>query len=409
MKEASKEEEDNKKVVIMPYKLGKPIVKDGPKLKTFLYTKFVHGNMDERYKRGKFNFFRKHILAKRITNTGRGVIVPAPRIKANEVILPRKIAETLKLPKFVLLIRYPSLDFQNITFHKVVGIREGHTIGIPISITKRNGADFDGDEIEVIALDDLKVIAECQSLLDPEYNIASLQKLTLYFGQDTVAACKGLVCENVMIIQNILYNYYCVEGSKKTFDLFHKFESEICEQMWSTIGAGISIKYLIEMNEEFSDDVITFDEQLRSKCYPFTWFVVDCTSFHSLHIYQLVKKLGIRKLVHCKTPFSDQEIINGNFMKGLNIHEFVTHCQASRDSLIDSNFGISIEGYNLFKLGFCSKDLTVHYDDAIYTCGKDAKMVVRKYDHLLNNPSNSYHLPNFLSNLICDKVDQLLL
>lgn len=412
------------KTVVMPYKiikkkkvLPKKDVKSTEVTKTnshkitkqkeskvFLYTKFMHGDMDDRYKGGNTNFFRKHILSKRITNTGRCVIVPAPNIKANEVVLPSKVYEILGRPKAVLLIRYPTLDFQNITFHKVIHVTDKHTVKIPISITKRNGADFDGDEIEIIALDQPKILTECQLLLDPEYNFGSLRKSKISMGQDMTAGFKGLISKNIENIENILYQYYCIEGSKKTFDLFHELENDICTKMWNEIGAGISIRYLIEM-QQFDDDITQFDKKLLKTNFSFTWFLVDNTSFHSLHLYQIVKKIGIRKLVHCKSPFiANKQSIDGNLLDGLNIRDFITHCQASRDSLIDSNYGISIEGYNLFKLSFCSKDLVLHYDDSVCTVGKKSKIVARKFQHIYDNTSKPCNLPNFFMYLFCKNI-----
>lgn len=368
-----------------------------------IYTKFHHGNIDERYKHGKLNYFRQHLFSKRIGYTARCVIIPSPQIKANQVVLPKYVGKDLNWPEYVILIRYPSLDYQNVTFHKVVSYNDNSVIGIPISITKRNNADFDGDEIEIIPLYDWKVIAECSTLLDPENNLVSMQKLKISPGQDMSAGCRGKICPSIKTLEKALYEYYAVEGSKKTFDLFHRLESELCELIWERIGAGISLNFLEKLMNDYPDEYLKFEARARLDNHPLFWFTEPDSSFQIGHFYQMVKEVGKQRFAYCTSPIQTDSI-RGNYLMGLSKEDFIAHSQSSRDGLIESNFSISEEGYNLFKLSFCGKDVALHYDGTVNTVGKRPKLVATKFQNILKSPNNQTRLPDSIVHLICDSI-----
>lgn len=354
-----------------------PLLNNETKLNSFIF-----GNIKKRINGGKNNFCRKYILSRRFIDTGRTVIVPEPQLLPNEVMLPEKVGVELGWPQYVLLVRFPSLDLQNVTFHKVIDYVKDSAMRIPITITKRHHADFDGDEMQIISLNEIETIAECMTILNPEENIASMQNLKISVGQDASATCNGLYNIPLKELENDLYELYAVHGSKYTFDKFCQVYNKLTKVTWNTYGCSLSCSHLLEMLKNFPDDINSFEEKLKNIDWSFTWF--NSIGFEAAHIYQLVKNLGIQ----------NNQNVSSNFLQGLTRDDFFLHCQTSREAIMDSKFCISVDGYNYYKLSFCTKDLVVHYDGSVCTVSKtNPKVVSRKVIHLLPTlfPETLYH------------------
>jgi hypothetical protein len=366
---------------------------------------FLYGNPADRNKRGKLNYARQNTLRKLFLGTGRAVIVPDPSLRANETILPESMGEQLGWPPYVLLGRFPTLDLQNITFHRVVRYWPEHAIAVPITVTKRHHADFDGDEMQVSAILSSESVGECRCLLDPCQNFVSMQKIKLNFGPDSAAACRRLTDDNLNLLERDLYETYVVSGSEATFGRFNDIYDATTDLIWEKVGCGLSVAHLSIMARDYPEDYLEFKARLMRDDWGFTWFAGKDSeaAFEVGHLYQMTKQLGPQRLTHCKSRYRQNPTIRGNFLSGLSREEFLVHSQAARDALIDSNFGISKGGYCAYKLAFCGKDLVVHYDGSVHVVsGEGSRCVASNFRHLFPNDD----LSDGTYEKICDVLDE---
>ena len=113
-------------------------------------------------------FLRWEVLGRRLTRSARAVIVPDPKLRIDQVGLPRRITEVIfdGLPEtqrgLVLLHRNPTLQRRNLLALRPAPSwleREDNVIGLPLGILKVLGADFDGDQVGVVALETPEALA----------------------------------------------------------------------------------------------------------------------------------------------------------------------------------------------------------------------------------------------------------
>ena len=369
------------------------------RIKEHVLKKFTYDTLTQRNRGGKHNFVRQHVIAKRFYSTGRAVIVPVPTLASNEVILPEFISRRMNHPQYVLLIRFPTLDLQNITFHRVVSCWKHHAIGTSLTICQRKNADFDGDEESLYATYSLDSIAEANTLLNPESNASSMGRLKFTMGPDAIAACRGLYGIETKDVERDLYNMYAIHGSKVVFKTFEKIRNLLTEELWNSVGCGLSFRHLCAMRK-FPDDYSDFENKLGEKNWAFSWFTsrTNNSSYQPGHLYQTFKRLGKQRLSYCRTPSFDA--IENSFIEGLSKEEFLFHAQAARDALIDSSLGISKDGYNAYKLAFCTKDICVHYDESVRETGANGRCVALHYGDILRRK-----LPQAVYDSICDELE----
>jgi RNA polymerase Rpb1, domain 2 len=138
----------------------------------FLNTNLYYGDLNTRHQ-GNNSIYRLNAIGKRSKNTGRCMIIPAPHIKPNEIILPRYMWVRLNRPHWVIINRMPTLLPENFTAHRVRYVWDSACLGVPCEILEGHNGDFDGDEVNVWPVQNLESIAELAFLMNPEYNMHS--------------------------------------------------------------------------------------------------------------------------------------------------------------------------------------------------------------------------------------------
>jgi hypothetical protein len=128
--------------------------------------------LDERH--GVGGFLRREVLGRRLTRSARAVIVPRPDLRIDQVAIPSRLAERLfaglddRQRSLVLLNRNPTLHRCGVlTLRPVVESRPeaSAVIGLPLGILRATGADFDGDQATVVALETEAALTAAEGLL----------------------------------------------------------------------------------------------------------------------------------------------------------------------------------------------------------------------------------------------------
>ena len=121
---------------------------------------------------GLMRFLRREVLGRRLTRSARAVIVPRPDIKVDEIALPRFIAEVLyeglseDRRRLVIVNRNPTLHRKGLlALRPRIEDTDLMVFGIPLGVLQVLGADFDGDQATVVALEREESLTEAESLL----------------------------------------------------------------------------------------------------------------------------------------------------------------------------------------------------------------------------------------------------
>jgi DNA-directed RNA polymerase II subunit RPB1 len=118
---------------------------------------------------------------------------------------------------WVLFNRQPSLHKMSLMAHRVVPMA-GNTFRLHVGCTKPYNADYDGDEMNVSVLRDLKAVAEGRELLAVTKNTTKDGRPLVSFQQHALLGCYLLAREGVRLplaaAQQLLYqNRYLPEGA----------------------------------------------------------------------------------------------------------------------------------------------------------------------------------------------------
>lgn len=136
--------------------------------------------------KGKGGIIRGAILGRRITRSGRAVIVPDPELPPYQISIPWKIAKALGLSStgedLVLLNRQPTLHPHNIQVFSYT-INNDSVIKINPLICKAYNADFDGDTMSVFAVDK-KLIKHNSIYAENQLFSSALSSVLLNISQD---------------------------------------------------------------------------------------------------------------------------------------------------------------------------------------------------------------------------------
>ncbi len=138
----------------------------------FLTTNLYYCDLNTRHQ-GNSSIYRLNAIGKRSKFTGRGMIVPEPSLKPNEIVLPRCMWIKLNRPEWVIINRMPTLLPENFTAHRVDRVWQHSCIGIPCEILEGHNGDFDGDEINLWPVDNIDSVAELAFVMNPRYNMRS--------------------------------------------------------------------------------------------------------------------------------------------------------------------------------------------------------------------------------------------
>ncbi|MBM3676882.1 MAG: hypothetical protein FJW96_03220, partial [Actinobacteria bacterium] len=123
--------------------------------------------------KGAGGFLRREVLGRRLTRSARAVIVPRPDLHIDQIAIPDWMAARLfeGLPdanrRLVLVNRNPTLHRRGLLALRPVidPSNSSHVFGVPLGILRALGADFDGDQMNVVVLETDAALTEAEQLL----------------------------------------------------------------------------------------------------------------------------------------------------------------------------------------------------------------------------------------------------
>lgn len=315
-----------------------------------------HGSLSRRTE-GKNTYYRKIALAKRMILTARAMIVPAPFLKPNEIIIPESMERKMNLKgKWLILNRMPSLLPENFLGLKVKGCWPHDCFGIPLEVTSLCNADFDGDEISCLVTLNLQGQAECQTILNSEENMYSFamgiklkptnDMLIVYHLKYDVIDFLPYKHPDLNVTLKVIYDLY---GSKVCFDCIVKLKEYYLKVMQEDMLFCISLQEIQELEtlckglsyEQFQKVL----KDCKTGCLKAQ---IDAnTKSTDYHLYQIVGSVGLQYSKNI--AFFPDHFITSSFRKGLSPVEVVLHAIVGIDGLISSS-AVSYAGYTYFKL-----------------------------------------------------------
>lgn len=386
-------------------KISKIALKDS----TFYYKQMLHAYLNHgsfaQRSEGKNTYFRKIALAKRCEFTARAMIIPAPNLKANEIIIPSSMERELKLKnKWIILNRMPSLLPENFVALRVVGDWPHDCFGIPLEIAPQLNADFDGDECNAYIIKSLQAQAECQVLLNSEFNISSFTmgiKLTpchdmlvayyLKYDQINFLPYKHPDLQKTF---KVIYDLY---GSQKCFECFDSMRQFYLDATQNDYLFTLSYEEILELKRLASGTLEEFIENIKTcKDNCLLTQVRSGAKGTFVHLYQLVGAVGFQYTEYTVPPTN--AYIRSSFLDGLTPTEMVTHAQAGFEALINTS-EVWKPGYDFFKLSNNLQDVEINYlgqvvDKNNVICDDSIKMLY--YEDLMSKESFSELVEKYL-------------
>ncbi|HIQ21102.1 MAG TPA: hypothetical protein EYH34_07695, partial [Planctomycetes bacterium] len=132
--------------------------------------RWVQGVLGEKTGVGKF--LRREVLGRRLTRSARAVIVPRPDLRIDQIAVPQDVLDTIfeGLPdanrQFVVVHRNPTLHrYGLLAMRPVADECGGAVFGLPLGVLSGMGADFDGDQATIVALETEAALQEAERLL----------------------------------------------------------------------------------------------------------------------------------------------------------------------------------------------------------------------------------------------------
>lgn len=315
-----------------------------------------HGSLSRRTE-GKNTYYRKIALAKRMIYTVRAMIVPAPFLKPNEIMIPESMEKELHLKgKWLILNRMPSLLPENFVGLRVKDCWPHDCFGIPLEVVQPMKADFDGDEMTGLVVLNLQGQAECQTILNSEENMYSFamgiklrpsnDMLIVYHLKYDAIDFLPYKHPDLNVTLKVIYDMY---GSKVCFDCIVKLKDYYLQVMQDEMLFCISleeIQALEDMCKGMSYE--EFQNALKNHKTGCLKTQIDAnTKSTDYHLYQIVGSVGLQYSKNI--TFFQNNFITSSFRKGLSPVEVVLHAIVGIDGLISSS-GVSYAGYTYFKL-----------------------------------------------------------
>lgn len=315
-----------------------------------------HGSLSRRTE-GKNTYYRKIALAKRMIYTVRAMIVPAPFLKPNEIIIPESMEKELNLKgKWMIVNRMPSLLPENFVGLRVKDCWPHDCFGIPLEVVQPMKADFDGDEMTGLIILNLQGQAECQTILNSEENMYSFamgiklrpsnDMLMVYHLKYDAIDFLPYKHPDLNVTLKVIYDMY---GSKVCFDCIVKLKDYYLQVMQDEMLFCISLEEIQQLEklcegksyEEFQNAL----KDCKTGCLKAQ---IDAnTKSTDYHLYQIVGSVGLQYSKNI--TFFQNKFITSSFRKGLTAVEVVLHAIVGIDGLISSS-GVSYAGYSYFKL-----------------------------------------------------------
>lgn len=314
-----------------------------------------HGSLSKRSE-GKHTYFRKIALAKRSKLTIRAMIVPAPFLNPNQILIPQSMGEMFNIKdKWLILNRMPSLLPENFVALKVVGYWPHECFGIPNEILEQINGDYDGDELNGYLILNLQSQAECEAILNSECNIHSYtmglklnpchDMLVVYYIRYDEIDFLPYKNRNLHETLKVIYDLY---GSKVCFDSIVRLKNYYLEVMQKDLLFAITCQELEHMVDICENKTFEEFQQLCQGEQGCLATQIAANAKGTLyHLYQLVGSVGYQYAKN--TTMTLGHTIQSSFWHGLNPVELVIHAQSGMDALICSS-SISSVGYSYFKL-----------------------------------------------------------
>ena len=316
--------------------------------------KTIFGSVFDRMEKGKYSAVRQHSHNTRYVKSGRGVIVPCHLLEPDECILPTVMWKRLQCPRTVLAHRYPTLNQLNFSVHRVVKTWRYPVIGIPTSIVRGNGADFDGDAMQIIPMLDPMTEAEALTLLHPAENfVIPGGNLRVTFDHDEILTLYHLYKINGDDIHRALRNLAADQSSRKAYEIFCQLR-RLCRMAWfenkpySVIFTVTYENVLSFLNLNYTDFIKKFTKNSNT----LKQIILSRSSrFSTEHLWQMV---GI---IHGRLAPSS------SFLGGMNKSEFIKMAKMSRLASIKD---VAYVGYGYLKLLYCTQPFVLGYDGRVY-------------------------------------------
>lgn len=315
-----------------------------------------HGSLSRRTE-GKNTYYRKIALAKRMIYTVRAMIVPAPFLKPNEIIIPESMEKELNLKgKWLILNRMPSLLPENFVGLRVKECWPHDCFGIPLEVVQPMKADFDGDEMTGLVVLNVQGQAECQSILNSEENMYSFAMgIKLKPSNDMLIAYHlkyhaiDFLPYKHPNLNTTLKVIYDLHGSKKCFDSIVKLKDYYLQVMQDEMLFCISLEEIQELEKLCKDmSYEQFQEVMKDCPSGCLKTQIDAnTKSTDYHLYQIISAVGLQYSKNI--TFFENNFITSSFRKGLSPVEVVLHAIVGIDGLISSS-SVSYAGYTYFKL-----------------------------------------------------------
>ncbi len=126
--------------------------------------------LDEKIGAGRF--LRREVLGRRLTRSARAVIIPRPDLRIDQISIPKRVAEVLfeglseRSQSLVLVNRNPTLHRRGlIALRPVIEETDDAVFGLPLGVLQPLGADFDGDQVSIVAIETDAALNAAERLL----------------------------------------------------------------------------------------------------------------------------------------------------------------------------------------------------------------------------------------------------
>lgn len=279
---------------------------------------------------GKNNCFRKILLSKKSHFSARSVVIPAPNCKTNEIILNKKIWACMNYPKYVLAIRYPVLDTRAFTFHKVKHFWDAPVVGLPTSITEKNNVDFDGDTLNIYAINSCMSISECFFLINPEFSFVAMGEIRPNLTHEQLEMMYNFFKIKKQNLYNWLYIKYLLNNSYTALTVFENLRhglvklSSVVKPTFTYLEFYNILKIFLLQSYDEDNFIIEWGKNKTTCNSLFNHYMISNSNrFNKRHLHLTVKCLrGLNKIEYLQESFSSRSILSKS---GVEIMGYSTH------------------------------------------------------------------------------------
>ncbi|KAI1306981.1 hypothetical protein HDE_00887 [Halotydeus destructor] len=348
-------------------------------------------------RKGKHSWARQVVDSRRSKCTARAVITPANNILSSEISVPIRMHDELMKPYacYVLINRMPSLLSCNLSGHLVTHVNSSDTIGLPTTVLKGHGADFDGDAVSVYYPDDLSSQIEIHMLMNSKTDIgchSTETGLRLHPTNDHCRALK-LVLDSPELFPFLALKLSALLEPLKIESLKKFDATTLVRVVRSIVGdskASALCDFMVECLKQVSR---TVPHSFRFSDLTELSSAVDHSSNTSItscapslvplmnervtieHLLQIVHAMGEQHLPYFlkqEQQLSADTFISGNLLKGLSTSEQLFHSQSGFCNVVGSTLDVSANGYVSNKRASVFQDCYI--DDALHL--REANVVI---------------------------------